>query len=132
MGYYIEVPTNTEKAAYLHQNEGAQIVALEDPILKVFRPIPSLTEIPDDQALICVVENGLFDAAGVCYSRSEREAFADPTDPRLKTWLIMDRERAIELCGDPNGLRAAYHNASAVVTDVPFEFTGGEKINYDA
>jgi len=38
--------------------------------------------------LICVIENGPFDAAGYIYSKSEFEAFVDPQDPRPKRWII--------------------------------------------
>lgn len=39
--------------------------------------------------LVCVVENGAFDAAGYCYDAGEFQAFNQPSDPRRKTWLIV-------------------------------------------
>jgi len=38
--------------------------------------------------LVCVVENGLFDAAGYCYNEKEFTIFNDPTDYREKIWLV--------------------------------------------
>ena len=40
--------------------------------------------------LVCVVENGFFDAAGYCFSESEYKAFNQPTDYRPKTWLVYE------------------------------------------
>lgn len=36
--------------------------------------------------LVCVVENGMFDAAGFCYSEQEMKDFERP-DGRARTWL---------------------------------------------
>jgi hypothetical protein len=47
--------------------------------------------------LVCVVENGPFDAAGYCYSEGEFKAFTIPGDLRRKTWLIY--EPAAKLSG---------------------------------
>lgn len=38
--------------------------------------------------LVCVVDNGLFDAACYCYSQREFDEFNSPSDHRQKTWLI--------------------------------------------
>lgn len=85
MGYYIQTEVTTGKAEYLIEHEGAQECQPHQ-------------ERAEDEALVCVVENGLFDAAGICFSDAERDAFNDPTDPRPKTWLVMLRSRVIELC----------------------------------
>ncbi len=37
--------------------------------------------------LICVVENGLFDAAAYCYSEMEFDEFNDVMDSRRRTWI---------------------------------------------
>jgi hypothetical protein len=37
--------------------------------------------------LICVVSNGLFDAAGYCFSQEEFNAFNKPSDGRPRVWL---------------------------------------------
>jgi hypothetical protein len=40
--------------------------------------------------LVCVVENGPFDAAGYAYCESEFKAFNLPSDTRRKTWLVYE------------------------------------------
>ena len=41
-----------------------------------------------DEEIVCVVENGMFEAAAYCYSPDELEAFRwSPSDPRPRTWL---------------------------------------------
>lgn len=88
MGYYIEVPESRRKAAQLAEIHGAQIVP---------RPA-SFDDIPSDKALICVVDNRIFEAAGHCYSPAEFAAFAHD-DGRPKQWLLMDRGKAEKLSG---------------------------------
>lgn len=84
MGYYIQGPTSG-KAKHIVENFGGQII----PQPKDF------SIIPQEKALICVVNNnGLFDAAGYCYSQSEFSAFNDPSDNRPKTWVLMDKNVA--------------------------------------
>ena len=38
--------------------------------------------------LVCVVDNGFFEAAGYCYNEREFKAFNDTSDQRPKTWLV--------------------------------------------
>ncbi len=86
MGYYIETPEPLHKALQL-------VLATDaETITKPTWPPPK------DKALVCVVENGIFDAAAICFSAHEFEAFNWPSDRRPKTWLIMDKSKAIELC----------------------------------
>jgi len=87
VGYYIEVPEPINKAS--------QLVVLHEAV--AIPPPRSFDAIPSDQALICVVENGMFDAAGVCYDEKEFSAFNHP-DGRRKFWLLMNKEEAIRLC----------------------------------
>ena len=44
-----------------------------------------------DMGIICVADNGPFEAAGYAYNQSELDAFKHP-DPRRKTWLMADRQ----------------------------------------
>lgn len=46
--------------------------------------------------LVCVIDNGMFQAAGYCYSEAEYQEFARP-DGRKKTWMIY--HHAKELSG---------------------------------
>ena len=46
-----------------------------------------------------MVQNGLFDAAGICYDENEFKAFtADPSDTRPKDLLTLDKDTALRLC----------------------------------
>ena len=90
MGYYIETPYPTGKAQQLASLHGA---------VAVMRP-KTYADIPPDKRLICVVNNGLFDAAALCYSEGEFKEFAACAgDSRPRTWMLMDGEKAEELSG---------------------------------
>ncbi len=91
MGYYINTGHNVGKAEWLIVNEGA--MELMD--------VPTrLSELPTElNGLICVVNNGPFEAAGFIYNDRELEAFSDPSDYRDKRWLVLPLERAKELSG---------------------------------
>lgn len=87
MGYYIETKEPRGKAQQLIVAYGAT----EIPEPKHF------SEVPAGKALVCVVANGLFDAAGYCYDASEFRDFTDPDDVRPKRWLLMDEPLVQEL-----------------------------------
>jgi hypothetical protein len=44
--------------------------------------------------LVCVVDNGIFMAAGYCYSEQEYEEFKYP-DGRNKTWLVHPKAKQL-------------------------------------
>jgi len=90
MGYYIETPGHT-------LGKG-QIIVKEHGAVVIQRPA-SYSDIPEDMALICVVHNFLFEAVAYCYDEQEFNAFNDPSDSRLKTWLMMDKKKAEKLTG---------------------------------
>lgn len=92
MGCYIETPQSRGRARYLIEHEGAREVTEHD------RP-------GADELLVCVVENGPFDAAGIAYSENERLVFAHP-DGRPRTWLLIDRERGMALCKARSALQS--------------------------
>jgi hypothetical protein len=87
MGFYIETGTSRGKADILISQYGAS------PVCPVFK------DIDDNKALICVVDNGYFEAAAYCFSEQEFKAFNDPSDPRPRKWLIMDKDVAEKLSG---------------------------------
>jgi SAM-dependent MidA family methyltransferase len=91
MGYYIEVPHNRDKAQQLRTLHGATDVDL------TWNAWDSVTE---GKTLICVVENPLFDAAAIIYSKDEYKAFSGAvgSDLRRKTWLLLDTAKVLELC----------------------------------
>ena len=80
MGYYIQTPEPTGKAAYLREHHGAIAVEPVEP-----------SALAPDQALVCVIENAGFDAAAYCYNDREFQEFALPDDRRPREWLLMDR-----------------------------------------
>jgi hypothetical protein len=87
MGYYIERPDGARfgKAEWLIEAQGA--VEVKEP-----------PQWLDNAAIICVVHNGAFEAAGYAYSPAELAAFAYP-DSRPRRWLVMDKASAMQLSG---------------------------------
>ena len=88
MGYYIQVPNNHNKAQQIEELHGGMILP----------KIPDYANIPESKALICIIDNGTFEAAGFAYDEKEFNVFASP-DSRPRTWLIMDRKKACKLTG---------------------------------
>jgi len=87
MGYYIDGPAKG-KAVFIKGKYGADIIST-----------PAVFNVPAGKALICVVDNGPFEAAAYCFNVREFKAFSDHADPRPKKWLLMDRSKAEELTG---------------------------------
>jgi len=87
MGYYIEVPENKNKALQLRTLYGGVIV-----------PKPTdFVAIPNDKALVVVVDNCMFEAAGLAFSEAEFKAFTNPNDNREKQFVLLDKKKAFEL-----------------------------------
>lgn len=84
MGYYI----NQINGKGLPHNFKAKML-IENGAVKIDEP----TEFCEN--LVCVVENGIFDAAAYAYNEGEMKHFQNPSDNRPKTWLIV--ENAAEL-----------------------------------
>lgn len=93
MGFYIEVPQPKGKAQQLADLHGATIT---------LRPT-TLEHVPEGLALICIVDNGPFEAAALCHSAEEFDAFSDPNDPRPRQWMLMDQAMAHKLSGYKTG-----------------------------
>ena len=88
MGYYLNVPAS-DKAQYLLNNYDAIPLESEVQAREAFK---------EGFGVVCVVDNGPFEAAAFAFSEAELEEFARP-DPRPKTWLAMDRKLAEQLSG---------------------------------
>lgn len=87
MGYYV----NTDSKGNVLQNRNKAQQLILDGATAI--PLPSLKWQPN---LLCVVQNGMFDAVGYCYSESEFKAF-NHEDGRIKTWIT--HPKAAELSG---------------------------------
>ena len=90
MGYYInkEMPALGKANAIAGLYGGAIIN----------RP-NSFSDIPQGKALIVVIDNGPFEAAGFAYSEREFQAFTEIGDSRPKTFVTLDWGKAVELTG---------------------------------
>lgn len=87
MGYYIDM---TSKGVQLPATNKADYLILDGAV-----EIPEPKEFVDN--LVCVMENGPFDAAGYAFNKAEFKAFTYPGDYRPKRWLIY--EHAAKLSG---------------------------------
>ena len=91
-GFYIQGPSK------------GKVAMLETKFAGVVVPQPSnLSKIPVGKALICVVDNGPFEAAGYCFNQHEFEIFTIPQDTRPKTWVIIDEATAKKETGYGDG-----------------------------
>ena len=90
MGYYVECSVNKGKAQELVSKCNAKVVTAGAAKLMVDNPLIGV---------VCVVDNGPFEAAAYCYSQREYDAFNEPTDRRPKMWLAMDRSELKRLTG---------------------------------
>lgn len=83
MGYYIN-PVGIEKEEWLilHGN-------LIDPHSKI----------EEDERIVCLIDNGPFTAAGICYDDRELKEFRDdPTDTRHKLFFVVKNKDLIDVC----------------------------------
>lgn len=92
MGYYI----NETKNGLMPALGKTEILILHEKAQEIFH---APKKFPQDKAIICVVNNGIFEAAGFAYDEKEMNAFNDPMDSRPKRWLVMNLERAKSLAG---------------------------------
>ena len=58
---------------------------LEDGAILIAKPDKFMNN------LVCVINNGIFGAAGYAYNEREFEVFTDPSDPRQRRWFIWDK-----------------------------------------
>ncbi len=85
MGYYIN-PPNCSKEQWLDENG------------RSFSTLPNWADAVKAKTLpVCLVNNGLFTAAGVAFSQGEMEVFATE-DGRTKHWFVVpiDKLKAVK------------------------------------
>lgn len=90
MGYYIQTDGIYDKAAWIARHYNGEILATPPNCYK---------DIPAGKAIIAVVNNGPFEAAGFCFNESEFNTFTDPRDLRPIKYVLMDRGTAERLSG---------------------------------
>jgi len=88
MGYYINPADQTQtKEAWLSSNGeyvGGTAPAFDAKL---------------DHTPVCLVDNGPFTAAAICYSEQELKAFSNrSSDPRLKEWYLVPNDKLIDVC----------------------------------
>lgn len=85
MGRYLNLPGMgaTRKAKFLQDNHAAIVISRNETKDVVNDP---------EKAVVCVVENGMFEAAGFMYSERELEEFLNDTSGRPMTFLSMDKK----------------------------------------
>lgn len=83
MGYYIQCDKPKNKAQQIIEAFDAIEITKDEAGFFV-------KEGPDNCAVICVVDNGAFEAAAYCYSPAEFVQFSRPEDDRRKTWLLVE------------------------------------------
>jgi hypothetical protein len=81
MGIYINPTNGQTKEAWLAERATPYDAILDVPF--TFARLHARGSVP-----VCLVDNGLFTAAAVCYSQDELEAFAMP-DGRPKRWFTL-------------------------------------------
>jgi len=89
MGFYIETNSNYNKAETISLNYQGEIISKPQ----------TFNEIPSDKGLICVVNNGMFEAAGYCFDEREFNVFTNPEDIRPKKYVLIDKDLAEKLSG---------------------------------
>ena len=98
MGFYIN-PVQGTKEEWLT----AHGIEVADPEWKLLATNFGGGDSPDDDGVyVCLVDNGAFRAAGICYSEAEFNACRAPDSgvQRPRTWYIIPREKIIEVCPD--------------------------------
>lgn len=90
LGYYIQTTSAHDKARYIVANYGGQLLTTAPK---------TYASIPQGKALIVVLDNGPFEAAGFCYDAGEFEAFTYSGDARPKQYVLIDRVLAEQLTG---------------------------------
>jgi hypothetical protein len=94
MGYYLNYTRMNEPLPAIGK---ANILARSSGVEEISQP-KSYDSVPSDKAIICVVNNGMFEAAGYAFCKEEFEVFTRP-DGRSKRWFLMDKQLVNDLTG---------------------------------
>lgn len=91
MSFHIPGPTRG-KVEHLMTTYGA---------MRLQRAPMAFDDLPEDRALICVIDTIMYETAILCFSGVEFLIHDDPTDFRRRVWLLMDKDKAHELSHFP-------------------------------
>jgi hypothetical protein len=89
MGYYIPVVDGGNNAERIVKKYHGELLPAQ----------PKWDDIPKDKVLVVVVDNGIFEAAGLAYDSVEYERFTMVTDRRPKQYVLLDKETAYKAAG---------------------------------
>lgn len=92
MGIYIN-PKDCTKEEWLEKN-GTRYLHFAPFFLEDGKELP-----------VCLVDNGPFTAAAICYSRHELEAFNRFDDTRPKKWYSVSKEKLLEVSPELKNVR---------------------------
>lgn len=88
MGFYIEAPSNLGKGEWLAETfEDAEIIPQPE----------NFSDVPEGKFLICIVNNGPFEAVCILYDEREFTEFTDTSDTRPKSFLLLSEETTFRL-----------------------------------
>jgi len=84
MGYYINPPDRSKEEWLKEQGE---------PVIGPTWPPP------DEEMYVCLVDNGAWTAAGICYNEAEFKAFQPTTsDKRPREWFSVSELSLVDVC----------------------------------
>jgi hypothetical protein len=63
------------------------------------RPPRKFNDIPDHQAIICLVDTIQYEVASYAFSQQEFSLLDDHSDFRKRIWLLMDKTKANQVSG---------------------------------
>lgn len=87
MGAYINPPRPQTKEQFLEAN--GIPVSLEE--------VRDWNARPEGCLPVCLVDNGYFTAAGICYSPAELKVFTAPGDPRPASFFYVEQDKLLEV-----------------------------------
>ena len=97
MGCYIN-PLGETKEEWLN-NHGLEVT---DPAWDLLATnFPGLMSHPEGRGMyVCLVDNGPFTAAAICYNEQEFDEFNRDDEPRPRKWYVVGRDDIIDVCPD--------------------------------
>lgn len=83
MGYYVN-PKTEKKETWL-ENNGTRYLGT-----------PQWDKVSKDDCIVCLIDNGPFTAAAVCYKEAEfNNSQPSPSDDRPRVWYIVNKELVV-------------------------------------